>query len=141
MATQFFAFPFFFPSDVVPSSDHSGFQTLGILSFMIEVTFYCKTKRFTRVCILELTSRQEWVVVDSSFVLMRGTLANSPQLSMISISLFAKVYQWISSFVRDMSLLDQCHSSLFSRKTGDLGRCEVIHLKNRGTQHTIVPSP
>src|ERR1051325_2838414 len=62
---------------------------------------------------------------------MRGTLANSPQLSMISISLSAKVYQWISSFVRDMSLRDQCHSSLFSRKIGDLGKCEVIHLKKQ----------
>src|ERR1051325_3374829 len=69
---------------------------------------------------------------------MRGTLANSPQLSMISISLSAKVYQWISSFVRDMSLLDQCHSFLFSRKIGDLGKCETIHLKNRGTQHMII---
>src|ERR1044072_8651866 len=51
----------------MPSSYHSGFQTLGILSLMIEVTLYCKSKRFTRVCISELTSRQEWVVVNSSF--------------------------------------------------------------------------
>src|ERR1043165_9940251 len=52
---------------MVPSSYHSSFQSLGILSFMIEVALHCKTKRFTRVCVSELTSRQEWVVVDSSF--------------------------------------------------------------------------
>src|ERR1043165_179813 len=57
----------FFSSDVMPSSYHSGFQTLGIFPFMIKVAFYCKTKWSTRVCIPELTSCQEWVVVDSSF--------------------------------------------------------------------------
>src|ERR1043165_9084608 len=57
----------FFPSDVMPSSYHSSFQTLGVFPLMIKEALYRKTKRFTRVRVSELTSRQQWVVVDSSF--------------------------------------------------------------------------
>src|ERR1044072_3586594 len=51
----------------MPSFDHLSFQSLGILSFMVEVAFCYTSRRFTRVCVSELTSHQKWVVVDSPF--------------------------------------------------------------------------
>src|SRR4051812_40545878 len=69
---------------------------------------------------------------------MRGTLANSPQLSMISVPQRAKAYQWISLLVRDISLRGQRNPSRFSVKIVDLGKCETIHLNKRGAQHTMI---
>src|ERR1044072_2211066 len=124
----------------MPSSDHSGFQTLGIFSLMIEVTLYRKSKRFTRVCVSELTSCQEWVVVDSSFCINERYVGKfSTTFNDFRLIVCQGIPMDIVVCKRHEPSRPMPIVFVFAENRR-FRQCETIHLKNRGTQHTIVPS-